>query len=430
MKPSPDKNTSVFLDRDLSRAETQSRGEGVGRKERIDRKDWKCVKLGEFELHRNNTCARSLMTSDNGKMQNIHYGDILVKFNEIVSLEQTKIDYLTAEGENCAPKDYIQNGDIVIADTAEDETVGKMIEVQDVGQQKVVAGLHTILYRPPSNLFARGWLGYWMNTTAYHSQLNQYMTGIKVLSLSKSSLANTLIHYPPKTKQQQIVAALDSVQRYITSLQALIAKYDAVKKATVNLLLEPRPGWEKVKFSDVCSSFEYGVGAPAMSFDGRNKYIRITDIDDTSHEFKPTPLSSPTFFDNNHVVRDGDILFARTGASVGKSYLYCPTDGKLIFAGFLIRASICTNVVDPKFIFLQTLTAGYRQWVSEESMRSGQPGLNINQYKDFELYLPELSEQRKIATQISAIDNVLKDCHAQLAKAQNLKQGMMSYFFG
>ena len=196
--------------------------------------------------------------------------------------------------------------------------------------------------------------------------------------------------YPAIDKQHEITTTIASCENHIAALQALITKYEAIKKATVNLLLEPGAGWQKIKFGDVCSSFEYGVGAPAMSFDGRNKYIRITDIDDNSHEFKPTPLSSPTFFDNNHVVRDGDILLARTGASVGKSYLYRPIDGKLIFAGFLIRASICTKIADPQFVFLQTLTSRYRHWVSEESMRSGQPGLNINQYKDFELYLPEL----------------------------------------
>ena len=252
-----------------------------------------------------------------------------------------------------------------------------------------------------------------------------------VPSLSANRIESLEVCVPQDLGEQlRIVKSLDAVESHINTLQALISKYEAIKKATVNLLLRPKTGWRKVKFGDVCSSFDYGVGAPAMSFDGKNKYIRITDIDDTSHEFKPTPLASPTFFDNHHVVRDGDILLARTGASVGKSYLYHSTDGMLIFAGFLIRASICTKVADPKFVFLQTLTSRYQQWVSEESMRSGQPGLNINQYKNFELYMPELSEQHKIAVQISAIDNVLKNCHRQLAKAQNLKNGLMSYFFG
>ena len=320
----------------------------------------------------------------------------------------------------------LRNGDVLVT---KDGTIGKVAYVKGMTCPTTLnSGVFVI--RPSNDELQPSFLQLIFKSRFFREFLDRITAGSTIVHLYQKDIVEFDFPIPNIAEQCRIAHAIEIIDGHLSKIKHLISKYEAIKKATVNLLLEPRPGWEKVKFSDVCSSFEYGVGAPAMSFDGRNKYIRITDIDDTSHEFKPTPLSSPTFFDNNHVVRDGDILFARTGASVGKSYLYCPTDGKLIFAGFLIRASICTNVVDPKFIFLQTLTAGYRQWVSEESMRSGQPGLNINQYKDFELYLPELSEQRKIATQISAIDNVLKDCHAQLAKAQNLKQGMMSYFFG
>ena len=370
------------------------------------------------------------MTSDIGSVHNIHYGDILVKYNEVVSLLHHNVDYLTVEGETHSPKDYVCDGDVIIADTAEDETVGKTVEIQDVGNRKVVAGLHTFLYRPPPNMFVRGWLGYWMNSSAYHSQLFQYMTGTKVLSLTRASIAATVVQYPFKELQRQIVTALDSIQTHINATQKLIAKYEAIKKATVNLLLKPKCGWRRVKLGAICNRFSYGVGATAKPYDGINKYIRITDIDDSSQAFSPSPLSSPSHFSDDHIVNDGDILFARTGASVGKSYLYNPKDGKLIFAGFLIRATVNRGIADPCFIFLQALTGRYWQWVAEESMRSGQPGLNILQYRDFEVYLPELPEQRKIAKQIAAIDEVLNDCKKQLNKAQQLKQGMMSYFFG
>ena len=164
----------------------------------INRSKWNQIRLGDFEPHRNNTCSRSLMARNDGKIHNIHYGDILTKYSEIVSLENDELDYLTADGEAHAAKDYVLNGDIIIADTAEDEMVGKVVEVQDVGDSKVLAGLHTMFYRPPANLFVRGWLGYWMNSAAYHNQLIQYMTGTKVLSLSKASLAETVFQYPSK----------------------------------------------------------------------------------------------------------------------------------------------------------------------------------------------------------------------------------------
>ena len=181
---------------------------------------WNKIRLADFESHRNNTCSRSLTSSSKGNVHNIHYGDILVNFGEIVSMKYDHVDCLSEEGEACSPKDYLQDGDIVIADTAEDETAGKVIEVQDVEGQKAVAGLHTVFLRPPSNLFARGWLGYWMNSRFYHDQLLPYMTGIKVLSLSKSSIANTEICYPAMEKQKHIVGILKSIDTHIATLQA------------------------------------------------------------------------------------------------------------------------------------------------------------------------------------------------------------------
>lgn len=105
---------------------------------------WNKIRLADFESHRNNTCSRSLTSNSKGNIHNIHYGDILVNFGEIVSMKYDHVDCLSEEGEACSPKDYLQDGDIVIADTAEDETAGKVIEVQDVEGQKAVAGLHSV----------------------------------------------------------------------------------------------------------------------------------------------------------------------------------------------------------------------------------------------------------------------------------------------
>ena len=195
---------------------------------------WNKIRLADFESHRNNTCSRSLTSSSKGNVHNIHYGDILVNFGEIVSMKYDHVDCLSEEGEACSPKDYLQDGDIIIADTAEDETAGKVIEVQDVEGQKAVAGLHTVFLRPPSNLFARGWLGYWMNSRFYHDQLLPYMTGIKVLSLSKSSIANTEICYPAMEKQKHIVGILKSIDTHIATLQAQACKARQLKDGVMS----------------------------------------------------------------------------------------------------------------------------------------------------------------------------------------------------
>lgn len=112
--------------------------------------------------------------------------------------------------------------------------------------------------------------------------------------------------------------------------------------------------WEEKSLGEVVSSLQYGLNAPAVTFDGKNKYIRITDIDDKSRRFIEESVTSPGIDlanAENYVVNEGDVLFARTGASVGKSFFYDKSYGKLYFAGFLIRATI-TISIDSYFVSL------------------------------------------------------------------------------
>ena len=127
---------------------------------------------------------------------------------------------------------------------------------------------------------------------------------------------------------------------------------------------------------DVASSFDYGLNAAATEYDGQNKYLRITDIDDETHEFSKSDLTTPLAdlaMSADYLLKEGDLLFARTGASVGKTYLYRQFDGMVYFAGFLIRARIGEGA-DPEFAYQATLTDAYKKYVAITSQRSGQPG--------------------------------------------------------
>ena len=188
------------------------------------------------------------------------------------------------------------------------------------------------------------------------------------------------------------------------------------------------PDWEEKKLGDVCDTLTYGMNAAAVKFDGENKYIRITDIDDESHYYKNDELVSPDGeLDNKYLVCENDILLARTGASVGKSYLYNKEDGKLYYAGFLIKAHVKSE--NSKFIFFQTLTERYDKWVKITSMRSGQPGINANEYSDFTMNVPSLPEQQKIADFLSTIDTIIEKQRATVSAWEERKKGVMQKLF-
>ena len=167
--------------------------------------------------------------------------------------------------------------------------------------------------------------------------------------------------------------------------------------------------WEQRKLGDMSVSFEYGLNAAAKEYDGKNKYIRITDIDDDSREFKHEDITSPDTDLSNaqkYKLFEGDILFARTGASVGKSYIYRASDGLVYYAGFLIRARIKEDY-NPEFVFQNTLTAAYDKFIKITSMRSGQPGVNAQEYSQFEIMVPSKLEQDNISNCLRNIDNLI-----------------------
>lgn len=193
------------------------------------------------------------------------------------------------------------------------------------------------------------------------------------------------------------------------------------KQTEIGLIPEE---WEVMNLGDISTKTSYGIGAPAVDYDGVNKYIRITDIDDNTRKFVPSPLSSPEFFSSDYIVREGDLLVARTGASVGKTYIYNADDGCLIYAGFLIKLHISDAV--PMLVFYNTLTKNYNQYISSQSARTGQPGINLQQLLQFSFPIPsDIQEQQRIATALSDIDALISALNKKIEKKKLIKQGAM-----
>lgn len=181
--------------------------------------------------------------------------------------------------------------------------------------------------------------------------------------------------------------------------------------------------WMKCKFGEIATGFDYGMNAAAKPYDGQNKYIRITDIDEVSSTYNNRSIVSPDgILSENYVVNEGDILLARTGASTGKSYLYRKSDGKLYYAGFLIRANVAEH--NPYFVFSQLHTHRYWRWVSIMSARSGQPGINSLEYASFPIFTTTLKEENKISSLLSLIDKRIATQNKIIEKLQSLIKGL------
>ena len=182
--------------------------------------------------------------------------------------------------------------------------------------------------------------------------------------------------------------------------------------------------WKESTFGDCSTGFDYGMNAASKPFDGEHKYIRITDIDENTSEYKEGGVVSPdSEIDEQYRVNENDILFARTGASTGKTYLYSPKDGRLYYAGFLIRMNVSPQN-NARFVFYQTQTSRYKKWVQIMSMRSGQPGINSQEYSSYRCFLPKLEEQQKIANLLTLIDQRISIQNRVIEDLKKLKAAL------
>lgn len=183
-----------------------------------------------------NTFSRECMCEDSTGVKNIHYGDILVRYGEVLKLSEQEIPSLLSDiGAKITT--FVEDGDVVIADTAEDLTAGKAVEVQETHGKKVAAGLHTMLCKPIKDCFAPGWLGYYMNSETYHKQLVPYIAGVKVMSISKGNIVKTHILMPPIEEQAAIAEVLSTADHEIDLLRQDIEQEKQKKKALMQLLL-------------------------------------------------------------------------------------------------------------------------------------------------------------------------------------------------
>ncbi|WP_259300390.1 restriction endonuclease subunit S [Latilactobacillus sakei] len=190
--------------------------------------------------------------------------------------------------------------------------------------------------------------------------------------------------------------------------------------------------WGQSKLKNMAESLNYGLNVESREYDGRNKYIRITDINDVSRKFTPDPITSPNVdiseLNDDYKLQLGDVLFARTGASVGKTYHYESSDGNLYYAGFLIRARIKTAFSS---MFLHQFTWGqkYKRFVNITSQRSGQPGINAKEYGNLTLLLPNYKEQQKIGEFFRKLDRTITLQQRKRELLKKLKRGYLQQMF-
>ncbi|MBR5687788.1 MAG: restriction endonuclease subunit S [Prevotella sp.] len=252
------------------------------------------------------------------------------------------------------------------------------------------------------------------------------------LTLNKKSISTNVFSYPPLPEQERIVSELDLLSSIIEKKKAQLKEYDHLAQSIFYDMfgdpVENEKGWEVKKLSDISvEKLSYGSGASAMPYNEDVRYIRITDINDNGELNED--VVSPNAYDEKYILNEGDILFARSGATVGKTYCHKNKYGKCIYAGYLIRLIPNKRIVEPSYVFGYTKTLYYKKFVQKAQNAVAQPNINAKQYGDLLICIPPLSLQQSFAEKIEAIERQKELIKQSIAEAETLFNSRMEYYF-
>ena len=390
----------------------------------------------------NNTLSRAELNQESGSVRNVHYGDVLIKYGSVLDVQNDELPFITGRSKDDFKGALLQNGDIIIADTAEDETTGKVCEIVNIQDKDVVAGLHTMVCRP-KNKTAEGYFGYYMNSSSYHHQLLPLMQGIKVLSLSKTNVQKTTVKYPKdKAEQQKIADCLRRIDTLITLHQRKYEKLVNIKKSMLNKMFPPNGAsvpeirfkgftdpWEQRKLDEI-ANFSKGVGyskndlceegTPIILY-GRlyTKYeTSIFDVD-TFVKGKAGSVYS----------KGGEVIVPASGETAEDISIASVVVKPGILLGGDLNIVSPTTEYDSAFLALTISSGAAHKYLSSLAQGKSVVHLHNADIQSVSAKFPTKREQEKIHLLFGKIDTLITLHQRKLEKLQNIKKSCLEKMF-
>lgn len=246
-------------------------------------------------------------------------------------------------------------------------------------------------------------------------------------NLDLKALLKINIIIPPTKEQEKIVKILKNIDYIIEKYRNVLDEKDNFIKSQFIEMFENKEFEEKTLAEISIISGEYGSNVSAMEYDAAlPRYVRITDITENG-KLDQNSFASPKneISIDKYLLQYGDILFARTGATVGKTYLYEESDGNCIYAGYCIRFRLNTKIVNPEYIFRYTQTSKYLKWVDIVKRGGAQPNINSKQYGSITIPIPPMKLQNKFVEIVKQVDKQKILLEQQKQNYENLKKGLM-----
>ena len=393
---------------------------------------WEQRKFGEvFDCTvPNNTLSRAELSYDEGTVLNVHYGDVLIKYGSVLDVQKDDIPRIPHRCREDFNGALLQDGDIIIADTAEDETTGKACEISNLQGSVIVSGLHTMVCRP-RNRMALGYLGYYLNSNAYHHQLLPLMQGIKVLSLSRSNIQKTSVSYPTAVKEQQHIAYYFSqLDNLITLHQRKFEKLTNVKKSMLEKMF-PQNGssypeirfkgftdpWEQRKFEEIA------VRSSVICSDDTLPRVEYEDIVSGTGRLNKDIYAKQSS-KSGIAFHQGDVLYGKLRPYL-QNWLLPTFDGLAVGDFWVLQP----QNADSSFLYRLIQSRQFDE-VANQSTGTKMPRADWKLVSKTVFSIPSnISEQAAIGTYFTALDSLITLHQRELEKLQNIKKSMLEKMF-
>lgn len=400
--------------------------------------------MQEFVFLKNNTLSRANLSDENGDVLDVHYGDVLIRYGSVLDLATAKLpriaDDATAWNLAC---DDLEDGDVVIADTAEDLTAGKCSELRNIGALRVFSGLHTMPCRPVKQ-YAPGFLGHYLNAPAFHNQLVPLMQGIKVIALSRAAMANAVLAMPSVGEQKLISDTLSCLDSLITLHQRKHDKLVVLKKTMLEKMF-PKEGesvpevrfagftdpWEQRKLGECGVTYSGLSGKTKEDFGhGDALFIPYTNVFDNPIS-DVNRLEAVEIDSRQNEVRQGDVLFtvsSETPEEVGMSSVW-PANKPNVYLNSFCFGYRQDGTFDSDYLAYMLRSVCVRDQLT--LLAQGISRFNISKNKVMELSVPAPStdEQQTIGRFFSRFDSLITLHQRKLELLKNIKQSMLDKMF-
>ncbi len=401
--------------------------------------EWKEEKIGEiYSFKVTNSFSRDNLNYEEGTVKNIHYGDIHTKFQTLFNIENEKVPFINSDIsiDRISEENYCREGDLILADASEDlNDVGKSIEIVNLNNEKLLSGLHTILARPNLEKFAIGFGGFLFKSKNVRTKIQKEAQGSKVLSISATRLTNSVIAYPTKDEQSKIVELLTAIDEKIQALKKKKSLLENYKKGVMQKLFsqtlrfkdengEEFPEWEVKKLGEVCEYKNGGAFENQLSENGKYFLISLNSLDingNLKQEHKRLDFS-----DNS--LQKGDLVMVLSDVAHG-NFLgltdIIPNDN------FVLNQRM--GALKPKLVinkyYLKTFININQKYFKLKGQGSSQQNLSKGDIEMFEIKIPFLEEQNKIANFLADIDTKINMLIFEIKNDEIWKKGLLQKIF-